>query len=231
MAPQTTLRNLRTLRETKKREATCRALRTTSRLLGWPLRPRITRLRAFFEDLPPPTALGETPPQRTLERAPAMPLWRDVIISLILYPIPRIMSMATRKSKPTGVFLDTISFLGDAASSRVTCRRGETPHLLELSLIAICDRASNSKQHNKLRRFTKRLRYRCGMSFALLNRPHPTRRGGLSHGDAASSRVKFAALPKGVRRPGPCGCFAVRATRSPNPTPSARAHPATDKVK
>ena len=53
MAPQTTLRTLRTLRETKKREATCRALRATSRLPGWPLRPRITRLRAFFEDYPP----------------------------------------------------------------------------------------------------------------------------------------------------------------------------------
>ena len=100
-------------------------------------------------------------------------------------------------------FLYKIHFLGDAASSRVTCRRGETPHLLESSLIAICDRASNSKQHNKLRRFTKRLRYRCGMSFALLYRPHPTRRGGLSHGDAASIRVKFAALPKGGRRSAP----------------------------
>jgi len=33
---------------------------------------------------------------------------------------------------------------------------------------------------------------------------------------------------QGVRRAGPCGCFAVRATRSPNPTPSARAHPATE---
>ena len=55
MAPQTTLRTLRTLRETKKREATCRALRATSRLLGWPRRPRITRLHAFvFEAAPPP---------------------------------------------------------------------------------------------------------------------------------------------------------------------------------
>ena len=54
MAPQTTLRTLRTLRETKKREATCRALRATSRLPGWPLRPRITRLRAFFERFTPP---------------------------------------------------------------------------------------------------------------------------------------------------------------------------------
>ena len=60
-------------------------------------------------------------------------------------------------------------------------RRGETPHLLELSLIAICDRASNGKQHNKLRRFAKRLRYRCGRCVARLNRPHRTRRGGLSH--------------------------------------------------
>ena len=72
MAPQTTLRTLRTLRETKKREATCRALRATSRLLGWPLRPRITRLRALFEDLPPPrTTLGETPhsaPSSALQR-------------------------------------------------------------------------------------------------------------------------------------------------------------------
>ena len=121
--------------------------------------------------------------------------------SPILYPIPRIMSMATRKSKPTGErFYTRFTFLETRQIRRVTCRRGETPHLLESSLIAICDRASNGKQHNKLRRFTKRLRYRCGMSFALLNRPHPTRRGGLYHGEAASSRVKFAALPKGVRR-------------------------------
>ncbi len=65
-------------------------------------------------------------------------------------------------------------------------RRGETPHLLESSLIAICDRASTANIIMKLRRFTKRLRYRCGMGFALLNRPHPTRQGGLFHGDAAN---------------------------------------------
>ena len=41
----------------------------------------------------------------------------------------------------------------------------------------------------------------------------------------------YQASRQGVRRAGPCGCFAVRATRSPNPTPSARAHPATDQVK
>ena len=41
----------------------------------------------------------------------------------------------------------------------------------------------------KLRRFAKRLRYRCGLCFARLNHPNPTLRGGLSHGDAASSRV------------------------------------------
>ena len=46
---------------------------------------------------PPRTALGETASQRALKRAPAMPLWRGVVISSpILYPIPRIMSMATR---------------------------------------------------------------------------------------------------------------------------------------
>ena len=146
----------------------------------------------------------------------------------ILYPIPRTMSMATRKSKPTGerfytrfTFLETrlpaayLPTRRDAASPwfihlashpkethrpGASRRRGETPHLLELSLIAICDRASTANIIMKLRRFAKRLRYRCGRCFARLNRPHPTRRGGLSHGDAASSRVKFAALPKGVRR-------------------------------
>ena len=40
--------------------------------------------------------------------------------------------------------------------------------------------------------------------------------------------VHSRATLQGVHRAGPCGCFAVRATRSPNPTPSARAHPATD---
>ena len=38
----------------------------------------------------------------------------------------------------------------------------------------------------------------------------------------------YQASRQGVRRAGPCGCFAVRATRSPNLTPSAQAHPATD---
>ena len=32
--------------------------------------------------------------------------------------------------------------------------------------------------------------------------------------------VHYRATLQGVRRAGPCGCFAVRATRSPNPTPS-----------
>ena len=41
--------------------------------------------------------------------------------------------------------------------------------------------------------------------------------------------VHYRATLQGVRRAGPCGCFAVRATRSPNPTPLARAHHATDK--
>jgi len=71
---------------------------------------------------------------------------------------------------------------------RVTYRRGETPHLLESSLIAICDRAATANGTMKLRRFTKRLRYRCGRCFANFNRPHPTRQGGLFHGDAARRR-------------------------------------------
>jgi len=36
-------------------------------------------------------------------------------------------------------------------------------------------------------------------------------------------RVIYAKSMRGERA-GPCGCFAVRATRSPNPTPAARAH-------
>ena len=98
---------------------------------------------------------------------------------------------------------------------RVTCRRGETPHLLGSSawhrtprrrtvpvrhadaarrrisvsyhLLQYVTGRAAANGIMKLRRFAKRLRYRCGMSFALLNRPHPTRRGGLSHGGGASS--------------------------------------------
>ena len=97
----------------------------------------------------------------------------------------------TAKTKPTGErFYTRFTFLETRQIRRVTCRRGETPHLLESSLIAICDRASNGKQHNKLRRFTKRLRYRCGRCFANFNHPFPMREGCACrgrHSDTAGS--------------------------------------------
>ena len=82
------------------------------------------------------------------------------------------------------------ALLADAAGRRISLRR----HLLQY----VTGRATvNSRM--KLRRFTKRLRYRCGLCFARLNHPNPTLRGGLSHGDAASSRV----LSQGVSLPAP----------------------------
>ena len=72
------------------------------------------------------------------------------------------------------------ALLADAARHRISLSR----HLLQY----VTGRAKASIIM-KLRRFTKRLRYRCGRCFANFNRPHPTRRCGLFHGDAASSRV------------------------------------------
>ena len=83
--------------------------------------------------------------------------------------------LPTRRDAASPWFIRLASHPKETHRPGAPRRRGETPHLLESSLIAICDRASNSKQHNKLRRFTKRLRYRCGRCFALLNRPHQTR--------------------------------------------------------
>ena len=97
--------------------------------------------------------------------------------------------METRRDAASPWFIHLASHPKETHRPGASRRRGETPHLRELSLIAICDRASNSKQHNKLRRFTKRLRYRCGMSFALLNRPHPTRR------DRTSLRPRATPVP------------------------------------
>ena len=72
------------------------------------------------------------------------------------------------------------ALLADAARRRISLSR----HLLQY----VTGRAKASIIM-KLRRFTKRLRYRCGRCFANFNRSHPTRRCGLFHGDAASSRV------------------------------------------
>ena len=72
------------------------------------------------------------------------------------------------------------ALLADVARRRISLRR----HLLQY----VTGRAT-ANSTMKLRRFTKRLRYRCGRCFARLNHPNPTLRVGLSHGDAASSRV------------------------------------------
>ncbi len=70
-------------------------------------------------------------------------------------------------------------------------RRGETPHLLAPSLIAICDRESNGKQHDETPTVykTPSLPLR-----PMLRAPQPpesdTARRPL-HGDAASSRVLY----------------------------------------
>ena len=53
-------------------------------------------------------------------------------------------------------------------------------------------------------------------------RPQSLRHNGLCH---AGSRHPCRVNSDGWgSRAGPCGCFAVRALRSPDPTPSARAH-------
>ena len=70
----------------------------------------------------------------------------------------------------------------DAARRRISLNR----HLLQY----VTGRAKASIMM-KLRRFTKRLRYRCGRCFANFNRSHPTRRGVLS----METRLPAASLP------------------------------------
>ena len=101
---------------------------------------------------------------------------------------------------------------------RVTCRRGETPHLLESSLIAICDRASKGKYHNE----TPTVHKTPSLPLRPMLRAHqpsvsaaakqdvspPQGNTGPLHGDAASSRVlsqgggasSSATPPRHIRR-------------------------------
>ena len=96
------------------------------------------------------------------------------------------------------------ALLADAASSRVTPKLRRTsaalpggpllrngpceaesegiplPYSTPRHLSQYVTWRANANGMMKLRRFTKRLRYRCGRCFANFNRSHPTRRGVLS---------------------------------------------------